>query len=47
MFVAWPADGAGYHALTAIFKKGAEKPWFFHEIVSIERLTELPSVKKP
>ncbi|MFM7057897.1 MAG: hypothetical protein ACKO2P_13335 [Planctomycetota bacterium] len=35
-------DGAGFHAQTAIWKKKADKPWFFHEVVSVERLAALP-----
>lgn len=35
-------DGAGFHAQTTIWKKNAVKPWFFHEVVSVERLEKLP-----
>lgn len=35
-------DGAGYHAKTAIWKKGANQPWFHHEVTKVERLQALP-----
>lgn len=35
-------DGAGFHALTVMHRRQTDKPWFFHEIVSVERLSELP-----
>jgi hypothetical protein len=36
-------DGAGYHANTTMFKRKTNEPWFHHEILEIERLTELPA----
>lgn len=35
-------DGAAFHAQTTIWKKAASKPWFFHEVLSVERLPTLP-----
>jgi hypothetical protein len=35
-------DGTAFHAQTTIWKKTAGKPWFFHEVVSVERLAALP-----
>jgi len=35
-------DGTGFPSQTAIWKKMADKPWFFHEVLSVERLTSLP-----
>lgn len=35
-------DGTKYPAKTAMFRRSSGEPWFFHEIVTIERLTELP-----
>ncbi len=35
-------DGLRYAAKTIIFKLKGEKPWFFHEITSVERLATLP-----
>jgi hypothetical protein len=35
-------DGTRYPAKCAMFRRNSGKPWFFHEIVSIERLKELP-----
>ena len=35
-------DGVKYPAKCVIFKKASGKPWFFHEVTGIERLTELP-----
>ena len=35
-------DGTRYPAKCAMFRRNTGKPWFFHEIVSIERLKELP-----
>ena len=36
-------DGTGYPSKTVIFKTKATEPWFFHEILELERLTELPA----
>ena len=36
-------DGVKYAAKTIIFKKVGGKPWFFHEVTSVERLKELPA----
>lgn len=36
-------DGARYPARCAMFRRNSGDPWFFHEIVSIERLAELPA----
>jgi len=35
-------DGLRYAAKTIIFKLKGEKPWFFHDITSVERLATLP-----
>jgi hypothetical protein len=35
-------DGTGFPAQTAIWKKKADKPWFFHEVLAVERLAPLP-----
>lgn len=35
-------DGTGFPGQTAIWKKQADKPWFFHEVLSVERLATLP-----
>ena len=35
-------DGVKYASKTIIFKVKDGKPWFFHEITGIERLTKLP-----
>lgn len=35
-------DGVKYPAKCAGYKKGSEKPWYFSEIVELERLKELP-----
>lgn len=35
-------DGTAFHAQTTIWKKTGSKPWFFHEVVTVERLTALP-----
>jgi hypothetical protein len=35
-------DGLRYAAKTIIFKLKDNKPWFYHEITSLERLTKLP-----
>jgi hypothetical protein len=35
-------DGTGYHAKTVMFKINAKEPWLFHEILELERLSELP-----
>lgn len=35
-------DGTPFRAQTTIWKKAASKPWFFHEVVSVERLETLP-----
>jgi len=36
-------DGARYPAKCVMFKKSTGKPWFYHEIIEIERLKELPA----
>lgn len=36
-------DGTGYHAKTVMFKVKAKEPWLFHEILELERLTDLPA----
>jgi hypothetical protein len=36
-------DGLRYASKTIIFKVKDEKPWFFHEVTDIERLTNLPA----
>ena len=35
-------DGTRYPAKCAMFRRNSGEPWFFHEIVTIERLKELP-----
>lgn len=35
-------DGTRYPAKCAMFRRNSGEPWFFHEIISIERLKELP-----
>lgn len=35
-------DGANYPAKCAGYKKATGKPWYFSEIIELERLTELP-----
>lgn len=35
-------DGVRYASKTVIFKKAGGKPWFFHEVTQVERLTALP-----
>ncbi|MFO1000794.1 MAG: hypothetical protein U0936_10665 [Planctomycetaceae bacterium] len=35
-------DGTRYPARCAMFRRNSGEPWFFHEIVAIERLKELP-----
>ena len=35
-------DGTGYHAKTVMSKIKAKEPWLFHEILELERLSELP-----
>ncbi len=35
-------DGTKYPAKCAMFRRSSGEPWFFHEIVTIERLQELP-----
>ncbi len=35
-------DGTRYPAKCAMFRRNSGEPWFFHEIVAIERLKELP-----
>ncbi len=36
-------DGAGYAAKTVGYKKASGKPWYYSEILEIERLKELPA----
>jgi hypothetical protein len=36
-------DGAHYPSKCVIYKTKTGKPWFFHEIITLERLKELPS----
>ncbi len=40
-------DGAKYPAKTVMFKKKTGQPWFYHEVLEIERLKELPAGLKP
>ncbi len=41
-------DGVKYASRTIIFKKKDGKPWFFHDVTSVERLKELPAnLKRP
>ncbi len=35
-------DGTKYPSKCAMFRRDSGEPWFYHEIVTIERLTELP-----
>ena len=35
-------DGTKYPSKCAMFRRNSGEPWFFHEIVTIERLKELP-----
>jgi len=35
-------DGTRYPAKCAMFRRNSGEPWFFHEIISIERLKDLP-----
>ena len=35
-------DGAGYQAKTVMYRRKSGKPWFFHEVLELERLAELP-----
>jgi len=35
-------DGVKYASKTIIFKKKDSKPWFFHEVLEVERLAKLP-----
>jgi hypothetical protein len=35
-------DGTRYPSKCAMFRRSSGEPWFFHEIIAIERLTELP-----
>jgi hypothetical protein len=35
-------DGTKYPSKCAMFRRNSGEPWFFHEIISIERLKELP-----
>lgn len=35
-------DGTKYPAKCAMFRRTSGEPWFFHEIVTVERLKELP-----
>ena len=35
-------EGTRYPAKCAMFRRNSGEPWFFHEIISIERLKELP-----
>jgi len=36
-------DGTKYPAKCAMFRRTSGEPWFFHEIVAVERLKELPA----
>jgi hypothetical protein len=42
-------DGLNYAAHTVIYKKAGNKPWFYHDILDLTRLSELPPglVKTP
>lgn len=40
-------DGLRYASHTVIFKAKTGKPWFFHDIVALERLSELPAGLSP
>lgn len=43
-FTDWKeADGARYPAKCIIYKSKTEKPWFYHEITKLERLSTLPA----
>ena len=35
-------DGSGYQSKTIMFKRKTLEPWFYHEILELETLTELP-----
>jgi hypothetical protein len=35
-------DGTKYPSKCAMFRRNSGEPWFFHEILTIERLQELP-----
>ena len=35
-------DGTKYPSKCAMFRRNSGEPWFFHEIIAIERLKELP-----
>lgn len=35
-------DGTKYPSKCAMFRRNSGEPWFFHEIITIERLKELP-----
>ncbi len=39
-------DGTKYPAKCAMFRRDSGEPWFFHEILKIERLKELPAELK-
>jgi hypothetical protein len=36
-------DGAKYPAKCVMYKKSTGKPWFYHEVLEVERLKELPA----
>lgn len=36
-------DGTGYQAKTIMLKRKTFEPWFYHEILKLETLTELPA----
>ena len=36
-------DGAKYPSKCVMYRRNSGVPWFYHEIISVERLKELPS----
>lgn len=36
-------DGVRYASICVIYKKSSGKPWFYHEVLEVERLKELPA----
>ena len=36
-------DGARYHAKTVMHKRKTNEPWFYHEVLELERLAEVPA----
>ena len=35
-------DGTKYQSICIMFRRKSDAPWFFHEILELERLNELP-----